>query len=85
MEIILGLLQLIAGSTLIIYSKKIANWTSSVYRQRAKDYTISVIANTKWDSPFMLRVFRAIAVIWGVVLILSAYVTVFGTIDLSNK
>jgi hypothetical protein len=85
MNEILGIILFFAGVAFIWFSKRIAKRTSSSYEQNAKLCNIEAISRTKWDSPYMIMIARVGMIIWGVVLILAAYVTIFGTIELTQQ
>jgi hypothetical protein len=80
MNEILGVVQFFAGVAFIVFSKRLAIWTSSLAKRDAPAYKIKAISRTKWDSPYMVMIARIGMIVWGIILILSAYVTIFGTI-----
>jgi hypothetical protein len=80
---VFGAVLFFAGVAFIVSSKSIAKWTSSIYARDAKSYSIKAIRDAKWNSPYAIMIFRIGMIIWGIVLILAAYTTIFGAINLT--
>jgi hypothetical protein len=85
MQDVLGIVLFFAGAALIIRSNRIAKRMSSAQSRDAENDNLKAISNVKWDSPYMMTIGRIGVIFWGVVLILAAYVTIFGTIDLTQQ
>jgi hypothetical protein len=85
MQDVLGMVLFFAGVALIVWSNRISKRMSSAQSRDAKNYNLKAISGTKWDSPYMMTIARIGVIFWGIVLILAAYVTIFGTIDLTQQ
>ena len=85
MDKVFGIILFVTGLILITLSKRIAKSSASSFQRNASSSSIQAISQTQWDSPYMLMIGRIGVIIWGVVMILAAYVTIFGTINLTPQ
>jgi TRAP-type mannitol/chloroaromatic compound transport system permease small subunit len=84
MQDVLGVALFLVGAGFIVWSSRIAKWTSAAHSREAKNYSLKAISDVKWDSSYMMTIARIGTIFSGIVLILMAYAMIFGTINLTQ-
>ena len=83
MTTIFALVQFTAGLALVVFFKPIVTLTSKAQAKQAALSDSPLLKRIKWESAYMMMIARIGTIFAGIILMLSAYATAFGTIDLA--